>query len=129
MRLAGLEQLAGVQDCDAVGDLGRHAQVVGDQQEGAAKIVAQRCQQFEDLHLHGDVEGGRGFVGYDQRGVPRDGHGDHDPLQLAAGELMGVVVEPPPRIGHAHRFEESDRLLDGSGGLQELAPDVHGRVQ
>ena len=57
VRLAGLEELPGVQDCDAVCDLGRDAQVVGDQEEGTAEIVTQRCQQFQDLLLHRDIEG------------------------------------------------------------------------
>jgi hypothetical protein len=51
-------------------------------------------QQVEDLRLRGDVERGGGFIGDQQPRVQRDGRGDADALPLAAGQLMGVAVEP-----------------------------------
>ena len=55
---------AGVHDHDAVGDAGDHAEVVGDEHDRGADLVA--ClldQQLEHLGLHGDVERGGGLVG------------------------------------------------------------------
>ena len=54
---------------DAVGDLGDHAQVVGDQHDRRCRTrVCRSRQQLQDLRLDGDVERGGRLVGDEQRG-------------------------------------------------------------
>ncbi len=57
----------------------------------SAEAPAQVREQFENLRLHGDIERRGGLVGDEQGGAVDDGHGDHDALALASGELMRVV--------------------------------------
>jgi hypothetical protein len=59
-------QPAPVEDSDSVGHLGRHAEVVGDQNETGAEFVAERRDQLENLSLDGHVESRGGLVGNDQ---------------------------------------------------------------
>ena len=49
-------------------------------------------QQVQDLGLHGDVEGGRRFVGDQQLAAAGQCHRDHHPLPHAAGELVRVLA-------------------------------------
>ena len=72
------EQLAGgryfddaaqVHDCDAVGDVADHGQVVGDQDQSGAVLPRQRLQQLQDLRLGGDVQRRGRLVGDQQRGI------------------------------------------------------------
>ena len=58
-----LDDPAGVHDHDPVGDVGDHAEVVGDERGCGAEPVAQVAQHVEDPGLHGDVECGGGLVG------------------------------------------------------------------
>ena len=58
-----LDDAAGVHDHDPVGDVGDHAEVVGDEQDRGAEPVAQVAQHVEDAGLHGDVERGGRLVG------------------------------------------------------------------
>ena len=64
-----------------------------------------RCawMQVEDLRLHGDVEGGGGLVGEQQRGAAGQRHGDHDALAHAAGQLVRVLVEALARARGCRR--------------------------
>ena len=58
----GLDDLAGVEDHDPVADLGDDGEVVGDQQQRQAALLAQLPEQFQHLGLDGRVEGGGGLV-------------------------------------------------------------------
>ena len=86
---------------DAVGHAAHDAKVVRDQQHGHAELALQRLQELEDLRLDGDVERGGRLVGDQQIGLVGQRHGDHDPLTLAAGELVRVGVETPLGIVEA----------------------------
>ena len=59
------------------------------------KLSRKRGHEVEHLGLHGGVEGGRRLVQYEKRGLRSEGHGDHDPLQHPARELVGVGVAAP----------------------------------
>jgi hypothetical protein len=75
--------LTGVKDEDAVGVL-NGAETVRNGEDGAAF-----CEGLEgglDLVLTFGVEGGGGFVEYDDGGVFEEGAGDCDALALSAGE-------------------------------------------
>jgi hypothetical protein len=62
------DDASGVHDCDAIGELRDHAEIVGDEDHSGAAVAAALAQQFENLRLHGDVERGRRLVGDDEPG-------------------------------------------------------------
>ena len=92
-----LDDAAGVHDHDPVGDVGDHAQVVGDEQDRRADLDAQVAQHVQDAGLDGDVQRGGGLVGDEQLRSAGDRHGDHDALPHAAGELVRVLAHAPGR--------------------------------
>ena len=63
---------------------------MGDEQDGGVVAFLDLFDQFEDLLLGGDVQCGRGFVSDQKRRLQDQGHRDHDPLALTAGELVGI---------------------------------------
>ena len=89
---AGLDHPAAVHDGEAVGKVGDHREVVGDEHERHAVLVDQPAEELEDLRLGGDVERGGGLVGDQELRAERDRHGDADALALAAGELVRVAA-------------------------------------
>ena len=104
----------------------------------AMPVVALRfAQQFEDLRLDGDVEGGGGLVGDQDVRLARQRHGDHHPLAHAAGQLVRVFAQTLFGGGYAHLLEQPQspavhgvvgeiRLVQGVG-LRQLATDpMHG---
>ena len=121
----------------AVRHLGHHAHVVGDEQEGGGEVALEVAHQPQDLGLHGDVEGGGGFVGDQHLGAARQRHGDHHALAHAAAELVRVLIEPPPGVGDADGVEGVARPGPGVAALapaspnrlDELRPDGHHRVE
>ena len=54
-----LDQLAGVEDRDAVRDVAHDGQVVGDEQVGDAELALEVLEQVDDLRPHRHVEGRR----------------------------------------------------------------------
>ena len=108
-----LGHLAGVHDHHVVGDVGDHAEIVGDEDHGHLLFLLQGGQEFEDLGLGGDVEGGGRFVGDEQLRFTGQGHGDHDPLAHPTGEGVGVVPGPPLGVGDPHVVEHVDGPLPG----------------
>ena len=74
---------------------------MGDQQQPHVLLGHEIAQKVEDLRLRRDVERGRGLVRDQQARVQRDGGGDADALALAAGQLVGIGVEPDMRQAHA----------------------------
>ena len=88
-----LDDLSGVHDGDAVGDLGDQSQVVADEDHGEAEPLAQLAQQVDDLLLDGHVQGGGGLVGDDQARVTGQSHGDEDALALPPGELVRIAKQ------------------------------------
>jgi len=104
-----------------MGDLGDDAQIVGDKQDRHAELLLQSPQQVEDLCLDGDVEGGRRFVGDQQRRGAGKRHRHHDPLAHAARHLVRIVVESVGGVRNLRvpehverpvaRFGPADRLM------------------
>jgi hypothetical protein len=60
--------------------------------------------------LDRDVQCADGLVKYDEVGLKREGAGDPDPLTLAAGELVRVLLGTLGGVGDADLLEQ----LDGS---------------
>ena len=96
---AGLDQPAVAHDSDAVGDLGDHAHVVGDEQHRGAVIALQVADQGQDLLLRGDVERGGRLVRDQQFRLQHQRHRDHDALALAAGQPVRVGGEDALDLG------------------------------
>ena len=67
-----------------------HVEVVGDQQNRHAVGLLQLQDEVEDLRPHRDIQRGGGFVGQQQFGLARQGHGNHGALPLAAAKLVWV---------------------------------------
>ena len=107
---AGLDDPAAVHHRDPIGDLGDHAEIVGDQDQAHAGLGLELLEQRQDLRLHGDVERGRRLVGDQDVGAQRERHRDHHALALAARELVRIVVGAPRRLGDADPLEQRDRL-------------------
>ena len=104
-----LDGTAGVHDQNAVRVAGDDAEIVGDEDHGGARLFGEPGQELQNLGLNGDVESGRGLVGEKDLRVAAEGHGDHDALAHAAGELVRIAVEAGNGIGDAHAVEERGR--------------------
>ncbi len=110
---AVLDFFAVEHDEHVVGDFGDDAEVVRDEDDGHAAVVAELAEDFEDLGLDRDVEGGGRLVGDQQLRVAGEGHRDHHALLLAAGHLMRVGVDALLGLGDADFAEQVDRLSGG----------------
>ena len=105
--------------------------------DGEVELRPQFAEQVQELRLDDHVEGGGGLVGDDQVGPQRQGQGDHDPLAHAAGELVGVVVDPldaePEPLDELLGSIPGGRLgnvrLVGHDRLGEVVDDLGERVQ
>ena len=126
---AQLGDAPGVQHRDTVGYLSRDPEVVGDHQEAAPDLVAQRAEQREHLGLHHDVQRRGRLIGDHQRRAPRDRHRDHDALPQPAGQLVREAGHPPGGVRDAHRAQQADRLVLRARCLDDLPADPHRRVQ
>jgi hypothetical protein len=78
-----------VHDTDPVDRATHDVQIMGNEEKRHIKLFYEVFQDFEDLVLDRDVEGGGGLVGDEHIGLVGKGHGDHDPLLLTAGKLVG----------------------------------------
>ena len=84
------DDLAVFHDDDVVAELPRERQVVGDQHERHATVVAQARQQRQDVALRRDVQGGRRLVGDEHPRLGVKGGRDGDALTHAARQLVRV---------------------------------------
>ena len=105
---AVLDHLAIGHDDHPVGHFTDHAEIMGDQHQGHAQTVLHIFQQIQDLRLDSHVEGGGRLVGDQDFRLVGQRHGDHHPLALAAGQLMGIVGEPALGVANADQIEQFD---------------------
>jgi hypothetical protein len=103
--------LAGIHHGDVVANLVGGAEVVRRQQHRDTAVLYERSQQLQDLCLDGDVESSSRLVCDDEVGVGEQGHGDHQALSLAAGELARKLAESTLGVGDLHLVEEGDCRL------------------
>jgi hypothetical protein len=108
---AELDEFAGPEHGDPVGNFAHHPEIVGDEQHGHAALALQFLDESEDLRLRGHVERGRRLVGDQQSGFEHERHGDHDALPLPARELMRVGGKHPLRVIETDAAEHRERLL------------------
>ena len=81
-----------VHDADAVREMCRRRQVVGDHQD-AHPVGAQAVEQPQDAGSDGDVEHRHRLVGDQQLGIEHQAGGDRDALPLAAGQLVRIALD------------------------------------
>ena len=133
-----LDDAAAVHHRDLVGEFRHHAEVVGDQQDRHAGLLAQLAQQVQDLRLNGDIEGSRRLVGDQEARVAGQRHGDHHPLAHAARQAVRIVVEPLLGGGDMHATQQREGLPPGLGcgdlpvaddRLGDLVADGEGGVE
>ncbi len=91
LRGACFQEVAQVQDADAVGDVFHHGKIMGDEQIGGSRFLLDIFHQVYHLSLYGHIQGGDAFIGDDQFGIHDQGPGDAHSLALSAGELVGIA--------------------------------------
>ena len=101
---------------DAVCDVRDDSQVVRDEQHGEAKLGTKFGEQFKNLGLDGDIEGGRRLVCNQQLRTVHDGHSDHNALSHPAGKLVGIIA------GTGRRFRDGDIVHGIDGALPSFTP-------
>ena len=136
---ADLDDAAGIHHGDAVGGLGDHAHVVGDQHHRRAVLAAQPLQQRDDLRLDRDVERRGRLVGDDQLRARRTARARSRRAgacrrRTGAGSGRCAARRPgcrPPRRSSMARLRACGRLERqvGLDRLDQLAADRVERVQ
>jgi hypothetical protein len=79
-----LDDLALIEHGQVIADLGHHAQIMRDEQDGRAVPGLHALDQAQDLFLHRDIQRGGGFIRHDQFRLGGEGGGDQDALAHAA---------------------------------------------
>ena len=135
---AALADAPAVHDYDVVAHVGNDAEVVRHQNDRHTELLLQILHELEYLGLDGHVKGGGRLVGDENVRLAGQGHGDHDALAHAAGELKGVLFESLFRLVDADQGQKlrGARLgvpalfvgVEGNG-LDDLAADGKDRVQ
>ena len=84
-----LDDAPRVHDCDLVGALCDHPEVVADKEDSRAVLAPrEHDEQLQDLRLHGYVERGGRLVRDEELRTERQRHRDHHSLPHPAGELV-----------------------------------------
>src|SRR5438094_3479070 len=133
-----LDDFAGIHNVDPIGVASHDTQVVRNDEKRDPILPTEILHQIEYLSLNGDVECCGRLVGYNQLGVAAQRHGYHHPLQHAATELMGELLEPALRVRYPHLPETTHGLPAGLRlahakvefkGFGQLTPDGENRVE
>ena len=135
---AELHRAAGVHDHDLVRNVGHHAKVVRDHDDGVAILLLHLLHELDDLRLDRHVERRGRLVGNEDVGVAGERHGDHHALAHTARELVRILVYALLGLGNAHGVQQLhsalQRLLLGVAAVQaqalsHLLADLVDRVQ
>lgn len=86
---------------------------MGDEDNGGAKFLLPVFDEVENLLLDGHIESSRRFVSDEEFGPGDEGHGDHDALAHAAGELVGVGLNAFFGIRNTDFFQGFDGSVKG----------------
>ena len=88
--LAGnLHQAPQVHHAHGIADITDHAQIVRDEEIRQAQALLKVAQQVQNLRLHGDIEGGDGFIGHYQPRFGGKSARDPDTLPLPPLKACG----------------------------------------
>ncbi len=121
-----LLNLASVHDRDPIAHLGDDGEVVGDQQNRGVLLPRLHLEhQIQNLRLDGHVERRRRLVGDQEIRCQRKRHRDHDPLALASGELMRILLHSRGRVGNPDELEHLDAAVEGLLLRDLLVLQVH----
>ena len=120
-RRPGLAHGAVAQHDDAIGDLRHHGKVVRDVDRGRVALAHGLAEGAQHLDLRGDVERGGRLVEDHQLGIGHQRHRRHQPLQLAARDLMGEARADAIRLGQGKGAEDVARLGLGRGARHQTA--------
>ena len=110
-------------DVHGVDHLTHDRQVVGDEEQAQAEIVAQRPEQLQDLRLHRHVEGRHRLVADEQLRIDRQRPGDGDALAFAAGQRVG----PASLVGR-RQADQIEQLAGSALGVVTAHADVAQRL-
>ena len=81
---------------------------MGDEHHAHSLAALNVADQLQDLRLGGHVECGRRLVRDQDRGLERQGHGDHHPLPLPARKPERILMIHELRIGQTHFSQQVD---------------------
>src|SRR5260370_32034765 len=135
---AAFDDLARVQNGDAMAESRDREQIVRDIENAHAKFAVEANEEAEDFGLGDGVEAAGGFIGDEKPRAMEDGHGDDDALGLADTKLGGAATEEFDVVGEAHASECG---ADGGGaffaraggvsapGFAELRADTQSRIK
>jgi len=134
-----LHHLPRIEDSDALGHVGDHAHVVGDEHDGHTGLILELADEVQDLGLSGDIQGRGGFVGDEEARAADDRHGDDSPLPHAPGELVGIALELALGFRNSHLGKHFDGPLPCFRGsharvvleepFRDLSAHLHGGIQ
>ena len=85
------DDLAGIEEDDALGEVKGFVEIVSDEQDGFADALEQVAEHGLHLGTGEGIEGAEGLVHEENGGVGGEGAGEADALTLAAGELPGIA--------------------------------------
>ena len=108
-----LDQLTGIHHPHLVGDLGDDPEVMTDQQDGRAVVLAEPGDQTQYLSLDGDVQCGGRFVSDEYGWVIGQRCSDNDPLTHAAGEAVRRIGESRSGVGDSYLAHQLDGTFSG----------------
>ncbi len=100
---------------------------MGNEQHAGFGAALHFPHELEDLRLRGDVQRRGRLVGNQQRRIEHQRRRDHDPLALAAGELVRIGVDHLFGIGQMHRAHDLEHaralllLVEAGVDLQHFA--------
>ena len=98
---------------------------MGHHQHRAALLLGQPLQQLHHLAAGAGIEGGGGLIGEQQLGLRREGPGNRHPLLLAAGEVVGELIE---MVGQTHGPQPLARPVAAAAVTQaaeQVSPHLH----
>ena len=126
-----LQQTAVLHHRHALAPAARHGQIVGDQQQRTARLLAQRRELSHHLTSHRHIEAGGGLIGDHQRRLQGHGQGDRHPLAHATTELMRITVHPLRANAHALQQLLGPRGLGPMGreGVAQVIANADQRIQ
>ena len=110
-----LDDLACVHDDHPRAQARDHAHVVRDHDHGSTELSVQVAEQFQDLRLHRDVEGGCRLVGDQDLRRVRQSHRDHRPLPHAPAQLVWEVLDSRLCGWYPHLLQQVDSAGMGLG--------------
>lgn len=133
-----LDNSAGIHDLNAVAQARDHTEVMSDEDHGHVELLLEAFDQFENLCLHGDVEGRGRLICNQELRLCDESHGNHDTLSHSPRELMGKVMDAlgsvidPDGVEHLHCAGEglfSRNLVVDQKRLDQLIRDAQVGVQ